>query len=104
MQQGMARSSDPETGAASNLDLLARLGLDDFDLRMPGADLILEPLPGILVAVAEQHRSRGDFTDEIEQFIAVGVRGQVEILQLTAPGDLSAGTAENKGLPRLSRF
>src|SRR5438128_11510422 len=63
-----------------NYRALPRLGLDDFNLRMTCPDLLLEPVAGFGFAVAQEHRAGRDLAYEIEQFAAIGVGGQVEVL------------------------
>src|SRR5205085_5400045 len=65
---------------------------------MPRPDLFLEPGAGFRLAVAEHHHARVYSPNEIEQFIAIGVSGQIEIFQLTTPGHLSARAAEDESL------
>ena len=79
---------------------LPRLGLDDFDLRMAGADLLLEPVAGFGFAVAQEHGAGRDLADEIEQFAAIGVGGQVEVLHFTAFGDFAGTAAHDEGSAR----
>src|SRR6185503_4783142 len=49
--------------------------------------------------MSEQHRARGDFADEVQQLLAIGVRGEVEVLHLATTGYLTCAGAENKALP-----
>src|SRR6185503_3349709 len=80
---------------------LPRLGLDDFNLRVPGPDLLLEPVAGFCFAMAQEHCAGRDLADEIEQFVAIGVGGQVEVLHFTAVGDFAGAAAQDKGSARL---
>src|SRR5580765_3758004 len=77
-----------------------RLRLDNFDFWMPGSDLLLEPLAGILVPVPEQNRPGIHLADEIEEFTAIGVGGEIKALQFTASRDFPC-SAKNEGLTRL---
>src|SRR2546425_530847 len=79
---------------------LPRLGLDDFDLRMAGADLLLEPVAGFGFAVAQEHGAGRNLADEIEQFATIGVGGQVEVLHFTAFGDFAGTAAHDEGSAR----
>src|SRR6266581_524413 len=71
----------PRSTRPLNLQTLPRFRLDDFELGVPGPDLFLEPLAGVFFAVAEQDGARFDLANEVEQFIAVGVGGEVEAFQ-----------------------
>ena len=95
------------TNRPLNFHRFARFGHDDLDLRVAGADLVGEPLARVVVAVAEQHHARLDFADEVQQVLAVGVRGQVEVLALrtaacTSPA-LGLKMNVSPGLAALSR-
>ena len=61
---------------------------------MAGADLFLEPLAGLIAAVAEQNDAGLNLPHEIEQLLAVGVRGQIEIIQLAVQRDLACAGAQ----------
>src|SRR5207244_9958128 len=50
---------------------LSGLGLDDFDAGMTGVNLLLKPLPGIGLPMAEQNGARLHLADKVEQFLAV---------------------------------
>src|SRR6266849_3254156 len=80
---------------------LPRLGLDDFNLRVPGPDLLLAPVAGFCFAMAQEHCAGRDLANEIEQFVAIGVGGQVEVLHFTAFGDFAGAAAQNKCSARL---
>src|SRR5439155_2696714 len=80
---------------------LSRLGLDDLNSRVPGPDLLLEPVAGFCFAVAQEHRAGRDLANEIEQFVAISVSGQVEVLHFTAFGDFASAAAQDKGGARL---
>src|SRR5437762_14063512 len=66
--------------AASHLDALSRLRLDDFDLGMAGTDVLREPFARAVAAVAKQDGPGRAPGDEIQQVIAVGVAGRTKIL------------------------
>lgn len=74
------------------------LRLDDFDFRMPGADLFLEPLPGIIAAVTEQDGAWGNLSDEIQQVIPIGMRGEIEVLHIAMACHSSRARTEDKCL------
>src|SRR5207244_2338607 len=78
-----------------------RLGLDHFHGGVALTDAVLEPLAGIVVAVAEQDCSGLDLTDEAEEIVTVGVSGQVEVFGFAAAGDLSRAGAEDKGVAQV---
>src|SRR5213596_971391 len=80
---------------------LPRFGLDDFNFRVPGPDLLLEPVAGFCFAMAQEHCAGRDLANEIKQFVAIGVGGQVEVLHFTAFGDLAGAPAQDKGSARL---
>src|SRR5262245_22051427 len=67
-------------------------------------DSLLEPLPRLRFSMAEQHRARGDLADEIEQFVAIRVRGEIEILHFATARHLARAGAENKALAVLRRL
>src|SRR5205823_13475712 len=69
------------------LPIFPRPRLDDFDFRVAGADLLLEPIARVFLAVAEEHGARRDLSDEIEQFLTVGMGSEVEVLHFAASGD-----------------
>src|SRR5438552_17459026 len=87
-----------------NLQAFPRLGLDDFDFGVAGANLFLEPVSGIRFAVAQEHGAGRDLSDEAEQFIAIGVGGEVEIQYFTATGDLAGAGTKDESLARFRRF
>src|ERR671931_2603566 len=68
----------------SDLQTFPRLGLEDLEFRVAGADLLLEPVARAFFAVAQQNRARGDLADELEQLLTVGMGGQIEVLHFTA--------------------
>src|SRR6266542_1836802 len=80
---------------------LPRLGLDDFNLRVAGPDLLFEPVAGFCFAMAQEHCAGRDLANEIEQFVAIGVGGQVEVLHFTTFGDFAGAAAQDKGSARL---
>src|SRR2546423_5500146 len=83
---------------ALHFHTLPRSGLDDFDLRVAGADLLLEPVARVFLAVAEEHGARRDLSDESEQFLTVGMGGEVEVLHFAASSDFAGAPAEHKRL------
>src|SRR5437879_12657014 len=84
--------------SGSNFHAFSRSGLDDFDFRVARADLLVEPAAGVLLAVAQEHGARRDLPDETDQFAAVGVGGEIEVLHLAASGDFTGTAAEDEGL------
>ena len=60
---------------ALHLDRFARLGLNDFDLGITDVNLLLKPVAGIFIAMAQQNHPRGNLADKIQQVGTVGVRG-----------------------------
>src|SRR5207302_8369894 len=81
---------------ALHFHALPRPGLDDFDFRVAGADLLLEPIARVLLAVAEEHGARRDLSDEIQQFLTIGMGSEVEVLHFAASGDFAGAAAEHK--------
>ncbi len=79
-------------------------GLDDADFGVAGVDLCFEPESGIVAAVAEDDGVGGDFADEVEEFITVGVGGEVELLEVAAAGEFASGGAEEEALAGLGGF
>src|ERR1700690_2343576 len=63
---------------------------------MTRADLFLEPIPGAFFAVAEQNGARIDLADQIQEFVSIGMSGQIEILNVTALGDVASAGAKKK--------
>ena len=55
----------------------------------------------ILLAVAEQDHARLDLADEVQQVVAVGVGGEIEVLHFAAAGDFAGAGAEEERLARL---
>ena len=47
--------------------------------------------------MAQQHGSRRDLADKFQEIFAVGVRGEIKILQVAIFGHLSGAGAEHKG-------
>ena len=88
-----------------HLDAFAGFGLDDFDLGPAGADLLLEPLARIVVAMAEEDGVGRNLADEVQQFITVGVGGEVESPPFRNGGVIShaALPLKTKGLPGAQR-
>ena len=71
---------------------------------MAGADLVFKPFARILIAVAEQDGAWGNLSDEIQEVVAIGVGGQIEILYVATLGDLSCARAEHKCLAGFGGF
>ena len=68
---------------------------------MAGVDLFGEPLPRIIVAVAQQNRARRNLAHKVQQVIAVRVGGQIKLLQVTVAGDRAGAGAEHERVARL---
>ena len=60
-----------------NLDLFARLGLENFYFWPAASNLFLEPGTSLGVAVSEDQRAWLHLADQFQQRLAVGVRGEV---------------------------
>src|SRR6266566_1647396 len=98
MSSNQKKARTPAAVAASHLDALSRLRLDDFDFGMAGADLFREPFARVVPAVAKQDGSGRNPANEIQQVIAVGVRGQIKILHVAPARDLAGARTEHKRL------
>src|SRR5260221_3973798 len=88
----------------SDLHALARLGLDDFDFGVAGADLVLKPVAGIALAVAQENCPGLHFTNEVEQGITIGVGRQIGAFQVAAARHFARRAAQDKGLAELGGF
>src|SRR6185312_7734352 len=63
---------------------------------MAGADLVFEPVAGVVIAVAEEDGAWVYLADKVQELIAVGVGGEVEFLDLAFAGGGAAAGAEEK--------
>ena len=70
--------------------------MDDFNVRVAGADLFFEPFAGVLVAVAEEDGAGVYFADKVQKVIAIGVGGQIEFVDFAFARGFAARGAEEK--------
>src|SRR5438552_3303370 len=76
----LVRSRVLGKGFNSNFYTLSGFRLDDFDFGMAGAYLVLEPLLGFFFPVTQQDRAWFHLSYKVEQFVAVGVSGEIKVL------------------------
>ena len=73
----------------------------DLDLWVTFPDGSFEPLPGGFVPVAEKNDPRIYLPHKIEQIVAIGMRGQVEIISFAATGYFACADAEEESFIEL---
>src|ERR1043166_246780 len=81
-----------------DLQALAGLRLDHFYFRISFADIRFEPIARVGFAMAEQHCSRFDTANHVEQIIAIGMRGEIKFADFTEASYFSPACTEEKCL------